>query len=417
MRLDQSFAMAVNMLIHSRLRSYLTILGIIIGVAAVVAIVSIGAGAQLSVQQRLSGLGANIITVSPGFQRAGSGFRGFGGGGGESGVQNTKNLTNIDVQNIRTVNGVTFVDGIISGRASLDYLAQTASLNIEGVDPLAWTNMETTALATGRYLNPSDSNVVVLGNSIAQNTFKTPIGVNTLVTIGDSSFKVVGVLSSSGGFGGDDNRIFMPITQAQNILNKSVNNFDSIIFSVQDPATVSDITNITEQKLLISRHVTERTKDFSITSAAQTQASIESITSTFTLFLAAIAAVSLVVGAVGVANAMFTSVLEKTQEIGIMKAIGAKNSDILTIFVINSALLGIIGGLIGIGIGSGISVALPNIIGRIPGFTGAGGVQTVIPVSLLIEAILGSALIGMIAGVIPAYRASKLNVVDALRYE
>ncbi len=132
----------------------------------------------------------------------------------------------------------------------------------------------------------------------------------------------------------------------------------------------------------------------------------------------AIAAVSLIVGAVGIANTMFTSVLEKTKEIGIMKAIGARNIDIMIIFLLNSALVGLAGGLFGIALGAGISSLLPNLISRLPGLGGGpGGLQTVIPTSLLIESIVISVLIGMIAGAIPAYRASKLKPVDALRYE
>ena len=146
-----------------------------------------------------------------------------------------------------------------------------------------------------------------------------------------------------------------------------------------------------------------------------TQARIASITGTFTVFLAAIAGVSLLVGAVGIANTMFTSVLEKTREIGIMKAIGAKNKDIMTIFLLNSALVGFVGGVIGIILGATISSFLPNLIGL---SIGPGGrLTTVLPLSLLVEALSLSIAIGMIAGAIPAYRASKLKPVDALRYE
>jgi putative ABC transport system permease protein len=418
MKIQKSFQLAINILVHSKLRSWLTIIGIVIGVAAIVAIISIGEGAQVSLQSRLGGLGADLVTVSPGFQRAGGAFgggRGGGGFGGESSTIAPNNLTLTDIQVIKNVPGVLFVDGIISGRATVTYLAESASLNLEGVDPLAWTNMETSTIAAGRFLDSSDEGVVVIGSSVAATTFKEQLSVNQGLTINGTVYKIVGILAASGGFGGDDNRIFMTVKDARQVLNREgENSLDSIQFKVADSSQAVAIANETDQRLQISRHVIGKKKDYTVTSAEATQASIASVTQTFTLFLAAIAAVSLLVGAVGIANTMFTSVLEKTKEIGIMKAIGAKNRDIMTIFLLNSALVGFVGGVVGIGLGALVSALLPNILGRLGGL---GAVNTVIPPSLLLEAVLGSMLIGMIAGAIPAYRASKLKPVDALRYE
>jgi putative ABC transport system permease protein len=415
MRIQKSFRLAINVLLHSKLRSWLTIIGIVIGVAAIVAIVSIGEGAQASVNSRLAGLGADIITVSPGFERAQGNFGGFreGGGGGRT---TSGNLTDKDIQVIKSVDNVLFINGVISGRADTTYLAETASLSVEGVEPLAWKNIITTALASGRYLDSGDANSIVIGNSVATRTFKQPLTINKVISIEDKPFKIVGILQASGGFGGDDNRIFMPITEARDILNKTNNNYDSITIKVADASLADSIVNETTQKLIISRQLLGKTQDFTMTSAQAIQQQIQSVTQTFTLFLAAIAAVSLLVGAVGIANTMFTSVLEKTKEIGIMKAIGAKNRDIMIIFLLNSGLVGFVGGVIGISLGAGISSILPNFLGNIAGL-GRGGITTVVPLSLLAEALLISIAIGMIAGAIPAYRASKLKPVDALRYE
>jgi putative ABC transport system permease protein len=425
MRLRKSFILALNILLHSKLRSWLTIIGIVIGVAAIVAIVSIGEGAQASVQASLGGLGADIITVSPGFSRAAGGFRVRGEEGGGAAATNAKNLTIRDVQIIKNIEGVAFVNGMVSGRASLTYLAQTASVSIQGVDTLAWKNMVTTELESGRYLDPGDANenVIVVGNRIATTTFKQQLVLNRVVTLyinnnPPRSFKIVGILKASGGFGGDDNSVFMPISAARAVLDEGNEKLDSISIKVSSVDLVSEVTNVTDAKLMISRHVTSRTKDYSVTSAQAMQERIASVTSTFTLFLAAIAAVSLLVGAVGIANTLFTSVLEKTREIGVMKAIGAKNKDIMIIFLINSGLVGLTGGILGIMLGAGISLILPNLLSGIGGFgVGRGGIKTLLPISLLVEAILVSVLTGMIAGAIPAYRASKLKPVDALRYE
>jgi putative ABC transport system permease protein len=206
---------------------------------------------------------------------------------------------------------------------------------------------------------------------------------------------------------------------ARTLLDSGNEKFDSISIKVSSTDLVNQVVNETDTKLMISRHVTSRTKDYSVTSAQAIQERIASVTSTFTLFLAAIAGVSLLVGAVGIANTLFTSVLEKTREIGIMKAIGAKNKDIMIIFLINSGLVGLAGGLLGILLGAAISLILPNLLSGLGGIggPGRGGIKTLLPISLLVEAILVSVLTGMIAGAIPAYRASKLKPVDALRYE
>jgi len=420
MRFRKSFKLALNILLHSKLRSWLTIIGIVIGVAAIVAIVSIGEGAQVNVQERLSRLGADLITVSPGFERASGGFRaGFGGGGGgvhsmgsSTITSKAKNLTNKDLRIIKSTEGVSFVNGIVSGRADVFYLAESASVSVQGVDPLAWSNIVSSELESGRYLNPSDTNAIVIGSRIAKTTFKQPLVLNRDIQIEGRLFKVIGILKESGG---DDNRITMPIEQAREILEDAGRDkYDSITIKATNADLVDQIVAEIDSKLMISRHVTARTKDYSVTSSKATQERLQDITQTFTIFLGAIAAVSLLVGAVGIANTMFTSVLEKTKEIGIMKAIGARNSDIMIIFLLNSGLVGLVGGLLGIGLGSAISAILPNFLS---GLGPGGSVRTVIPTSLLVEALLISITIGMVAGAIPAYRASKLKPVDALRYE
>lgn len=420
MRLKKSFRLALNILLHSKLRSWLTIVGIVIGVAAVVAIVSIGEGLQQNVKSRLSGLGADLITVSPGGTRAAGGFRGFGGGSGDrenSGVSSTaKNLTKRDVQLIQSIDGVKFVHGFVSGRAEGYYLGETASVSVSGIDPSIWKEVTSSELESGRFLGSSDYGMVVVGSRIAQKTFKQPLVINRMITIEEKPFKIVGILKESGGQGGDDNKILMPINAARDtILVIGNEKFDSIVVKAQGTDSVDAITADIDSKLMLSRHLTEKTKDYSVQSSKQTQERLTGITQTMTLFLGAIAAVSLIVGAVGIANTMFTSVLEKTKEIGIMKAIGAKNIDILLIFLFNAGLVGVVGGLLGIALGTGVSSLIPslglNLIGP-----GGGQMTTVISTKLLIGALLFSMFIGMAAGAIPAYRASKLKPVDALRY-
>jgi putative ABC transport system permease protein len=237
-----------------------------------------------------------------------------------------------------------------------------------------------------------------------------------MIIIEGTNFKIVGILNESGGIGGGgDNSIIMPIEAARNTLSDvGTDEFDSITVKVTDENLVEETISDIDAKLMLSRHVTNKTKDYSISSSLAMQETISSTLESMTLFLTAIAAVSLLVGAVGIANTMFTTVLERTKQIGIMKAIGAKNHDIMTIFLMNSALVGLVGGIIGIIIGSVAStiVVLPIMGGRM--MNGGGNVVTP---QLMLFALSIAVGIGVLAGLIPAYRASKLKPVDALRYE
>ncbi|MBN1456086.1 MAG: ABC transporter permease [Methanomicrobia archaeon] len=418
MKTSKSLTLALNIIVHSKLRSWLTIIGIVIGIAAVVAIVSIGEGMQAGVESHLGGLGAELITISSGGGRASAGFRGPPGGpGGETATDTeAKNLTKKDVQVLRTIDGIAAIQGTVSGTGEVYYLGEKATISIEGVDPLVWKEITTSELTSGRFLGPSDYNVVVVGSSIAEDTFKQPLTVNRVLTIEGKSFKIVGILEESGSFGGNDRTIIMPIDAARDTLEDVGDDaFDSIIIKAANTDDVEQIMEEAEEKLLIFRHLTEDTQDFRIMSAKAMQETMSDVTQTMSLFLEAIAAVSLLVGSVGIANTMFTSVLEKTKEIGIMKSIGAKNGDIMMIFLLNAAIVGLIGGIIGVCLGAGISSLLPLLGMRIMGM--GGELTTRITPMLLLYAIMLAVGIGIAAGVIPAHRASKLKPVDALRYE
>jgi putative ABC transport system permease protein len=430
MKPSKSFKLALNILVHSKVRSWLTIIGIVIGVAAVVAIMSISEGMQQSLESNLGGLGADIITISPGASRATGGF--MSGGGGPPGAsmtsstrtssststQESKNLTKRDMQTIVSVDNVEIVTGTVSGRGELYYLAETVTVSVTGVNPVTWNEVTTSTLASGRFLTAGDFNTILVGSRVANSMFKQPLVVNRQVTIEGVNFKIVGILNESGssmmGGGGSDSGIIMPIEAARSTLDDvGIDELDSIIVKVDDENLVDETMSSMDDALMLSRHVTNKTKDYSISSAVAMQETISATLESMTFFLTAIAAVSLLVGAVGIANTMFTTVLERTKQIGIMKAIGAKNRDIMTIFLMNSALVGLVGGAIGIAIGTAASmvVVLPMMGGRM-----AGGGNVVSPQLMLLSLAIAVG-IGILAGLIPAYRASKLKPVDALRYE
>ncbi|MDD5149099.1 MAG: ABC transporter permease [Flavobacterium sp.] len=417
MRLKKSFQLAINIFFHSKLRSWLTIIGIIIGIAAVVAIVSISQGAQQQLEERLSGLGADVLTITAGSSKA-RGTMGFGGGDPFSSTSSVsaKNLTAKDVLVLKTIDNVAYVMGQVSGKGDITYSGKTSSASITGVDASVWKDITTEEISEGRFLVQGDSYSVVLGGDVVSRTFDDAITINSKIIIEGTSFKVVGITDSG-------SSIYMPIDIAREILEDvGEKEFSSISVKIKDvdlsDATVEDIT----EKLMLARGILqEKNIDFSVSSPAEMQETMQETMDTMTLFLGAIAAISLIVGAVGIANTMFTSVLEKTRDIGIMKAIGTKNKDIMYIFLFNSGLIGLVGGIGGIILGYSASTTISTLSGITTsgggGLTGMLSGESVISGWLIIGVLLFSILVGMIAGAIPAYRASKLNPVDALKYE
>jgi len=434
MKLKKSFQLAFNILVHSKLRSWLTIIGIVVGIAAVVAIISMSLGAQQQLEERLGSLGADILTVSPGMQRAFG--AGFGGGerpgnvpgdgpGGTTASSQTisNNLTVRDVIVIKSQLNVKYVMGQVSGRADISYSSKTAkSITVTGVDVDVWKEITTEKLSSGRFLGQGDIYSIVIGESLATSVFGKEVPLNSKITIGGKSFNVVGIL--------DEGRsIYMPIDAARSVLDDiGQEEFSSISVKIEDVALANDTVNTITKKLMLSRGILEKNKaDFSVSNPASMQATMEETMDTMTLFLGAIAAISLIVGAIGIANTMFTAVLEKTKEIGIMKAIGTQNKDVMMIFLLNSGLIGLVGGIGGVIVGTLSSTLINSFAGITSTSSGRGGPgggllgmlggSSSVNFPLIFGAIFFAVLIGMVSGAIPAYRASKLNPVDALRYE
>ncbi|MFH1848574.1 MAG: ABC transporter permease [archaeon] len=410
MKLIKCLKHAFGMVLHSKIRSWLTILGIVIGVASVVAIMSIGGSMQETVNQQFGNLGGDILTLTAGASRGSSIFhlRDRDGGGGATATEKEIILGRTDLQVLKGVPDILLIDTNIRGSVKISYLGKSGSVSLTGVDQKVWSRITTSTIQEGRMLDSADQNVVVVGGRLAGSYFDKPIGINQMITIEDNVFRVVGILDDT------STSIYMPIQMAYQMLDDKENEvYDSIVMKVRDEDKLDETIGKIETKLMMVRHVTEKNKDFSISSNKQMQETRSQMMSTMNTFLLAIAAVSLIVGAVGVANTMFTSVLEKTKEIGIMKAIGARNRDIMFIFLLNAALIGLVGGFLGIIFGTILSGALPALMGEV-GMLGGG---TFVSMDSMVIALSVSLIIGLIAGFVPAYQASRLRPVDALRYE
>ena len=413
MKLDRCFRHAYVMVLNSKLRTWLTILGIVIGVAAVIAIISMSEAMQATVNTQLGALGGNIITISPGFSK-GSAMFGPGGGGpggpppppgsGQATIETV--LSRSDLQMLKGLPDISFIDTNIRGSVGVSYLGKKGTVSATGVDQKVWSQITTDEIKDGRKLDSADQNVIVIGGMLSSSFFDKPVGINKMITIENRTFRVVGVLDDQ------SYSIYIPIQMAYQIISGKENGkYDTLVVKIKNEERLDEIIAKIENKLMISRHVTQNDRDFTVTSSKKMQEKRAEMISSMNTFLLAIAAVSLIVGSVGIANTMFTSVLEKTKEIGIMKAIGARNNDILFIFLFNAAFIGLVGGIIGIFLGTILSYFLPSLMGNLPVDS-----ITVSSNSIFI-ALFVSVAVGMFAGIIPAYRASKLKPVDALRYE
>lgn len=394
--------MALSILYHSKIRSWLTIIGIVIGIGAVVTIMSLSDSLSAEMESSLSDMDLTLITITPGYTRASSAMGPPGMGGTTS---TDAELTNKDIRALKLIDNIEYISGLISGSESVYYMGKSATISINGVDPQVWQYMYTYDLESGRLLDPTDKYVAVIGYNIANEMYDDPISLNRIITINGKSVRVVGILAS----GEDDYTVFMPIDAAVELIeNAEPDVYDSIVVKADDVDNVETVKGNVETKLMISRNVmNEDDRDFSVSDMLSMAESFEEMLSSMSLFLGAIAAVSLVVGSVGIANTMFTSVLEKTKEIGTMKAIGATNFDIMMIFLFNSALVGFVGGVIGIL----LSVIVTSLLGPLLQIS-----ITVAPY-LVILGVSIAVVIGVISGVVPAYNASRMRPVDALRYE
>ena len=418
MKIYKCLKIAINMVTHSKLRSWLTIIGIVIGVASVITLVSIGNGMEAGINDELSGLGGNIITITPGYSKAsGMGIPGHGSSSGSGSVSESDAiLGRNDVQALKSIPELEYIDTNIKDSADVYYFGKSAQLTVTGVDQSVWSDVTTLEILEGRLLDPADQNVVVIGYDLSRNYFDEPIVINKILTIEEKSFKVVGILDESSGTSSNGLSIYMPLQSAYQVLDDKTNNeYDSITVIAKDSADIDSVVTKIEKKLDVVRHVnTIDDKDYTVTSMKQILEQISSVTGMITLFLGFVAGISLLVGAVGIANTMFTAVLEKTKEIGIMKAIGARNKDIMLIFLFNSGLVGIIGGIIGVFFGIVASYLLGGGLMSTPR---GDSIETVVSLQIVVLALFISVVVGISAGMIPAYQGSKLKPVDALRYE
>jgi putative ABC transport system permease protein len=403
-RVLSAFPSAIAALRANMGRSLLTALGIIIGVAAVIAIVALGEGATAQVDSQLAGLGVNVLTIQPGSTRSGGASTGAGSG---------NSLKASDATAIAGIAGVSAVSPTVSGNVQIIAGSQNWSTRVQAVLPAyltinAWTIAQGAAFTLDD--NTSSANVALIGQTVYTNLFpdgQSPVGQS--IQIRNVPFTVIGLLTGKGSTAGgnQDDVVMIPFTTGQVRLFGSTS-INQIVLQVADasqiPTVTTDITTLLRQ---LHRLQPSQPADFTIQSNNDVISRVSSVTSTLTALLGGVAAVSLVVGGIGIMNIMLVSVTERTREIGIRLAIGAQPSDVMSQFLIEAVTLSLLGGCIGVLVGSGVALAMPYVAGW----------TTVLPLQAILLAFGVSAVIGMFFGIYPARRASMLDPITALRYE
>ena len=422
------FFLAIGNLRHRGLRSWLTMLGIFIGIAAVVSLISLGSGLQEAITGQFTSLDTDKLFV----QNVGTGF-------GPPGSTVVRKLTEHDVEIIEQVGGIDEVISriirVVSGglvkfgasklipnmvndrikaisveynkEKSFNFIASIPENDdkIEVINDALNVDVE-----SGKLLTKEDKGKVVVGSNFKEDVFDKEVRIGTKLKLQGESFEVIGVLKKGSTF--QINSVILMLEDDLRDLLDVQDEIDIIIIQVEDEGQIIEVGKKIERKLRKDRKLKLGEEDFSVQTPVQSVQGINNILNIINLVVAGIAGLSLIVGGVGIANTMYTSILERTKDIGIMKSVGAKNKDILMIFLFESALLGLVGGIIGAAMGLGLAFLISEAVGSF-----LGGIDLAVEISLplLIAAVSFSLLIGMVSGIIPAYQASKLNPVEALR--
>jgi putative ABC transport system permease protein len=403
------FHETISALSANKVRTFLTMLGIIIGISSVIAMISIGNGAQTAIKSSIESVGSNLIMVMPGAQR-GFGYQVSTGRG------QARTLTPEDASAIKNeVSNIMAVAPEVSGRYQVAGKGTNTNTSVIGTNA-DYLMVRNVSVESGEFINENNisnrSKVAVIGPTTKTDLFgdNSDDVVGQIIRIKGIQFKVIGVTKSKGGggFNNQDDVIYVPISSAQMFLLGDSSYVSSIDVSAIDSDTMTTVQNDITDLLMTRHHIKDIASiDFNVMNQADIVSAASSVTSTFTTLLGAVAGISLIVGGIGIMNMMLTTVTERTREIGLRKAIGATRSNISIQFLTEAIFLTVLGGIVGIILGFGVSYGV-NYLGILQ--------TSVSPTSILLSFGV-SAIIGIVFGYYPASRASKLNPIEALRYE
>ena len=403
--LRDSVKLGVKNLMHRQLRSWLTMIGIFIGIATVVSLIALGAGLKAAILSQFSSLGTDRLIISA-----------KGGGFGPPGQGTAVALTTKDLDVVQNANYVTLASGRLIQAAQVEFNNKkkpqfVGSIPKESDERNLIIKLTNIPVLEGRWPKSSDGYRVIIGNDFTDpDRFGKAIRVGDNIIINDKKIEVVGILEKKGSpqF---DSAIFMNEAAMRELFDIP-DEYSAIVVQVSSPEILSLAKATIEKDLRSSRGVKERKEDFTVETPGELLKTVSVIIGGVTAVLVGIAAISLLVGGIGIMNTMYTAVLERTREIGIMKAVGARNKDVLQIFLFESGMLGLMGAIIGAILGILLS-KLVAIIGTAA--LGPGIIRADISWPLIVGALLFGFLVGSIAGTLPAYEAAKMSPVEALR--
>jgi putative ABC transport system permease protein len=382
-------------------------IGIIIGISAVVSLIGLGQGLEAAISSQFGSIGTDKLAL-----QASSGF-------GPPGTGVVNYLSKQDLEKVKKVSGVKIAAGRLIRSGKLEFNNHAAFGMATSMPEGESRDLVESALnleaGTGRLLIDGEKRKVMLGGNLGNENagFEKQIRVGSTVSVQSAEFEVIGILEKQGSFL-TDNLVFINEDDLRDILDVPDEDYDVIVMQINKNIDIKEVQENVEKLMRKERDVKKGEEDFTVQTPQAILGQVNSTLFAVQFFVYIIASISILVGGIGIMNTMFTSVLERTNEIGIMKSIGARNSSIFTLFFIESGLIGSIGGLIGVLIGAGISIGLAN-VGRIA--LGADLIQAEVSIWLIAGSVLGSFILGSIFGIIPAVKASKLSPVDALRHK
>ncbi len=394
--INDYFKFAVSNILHRKVRSWLTVLGIIIGVAAIIALISVSQGLKESIQDQFSSFGADrLFIASKGFQGPGSASKG---------------LTDKDVDTLKKISEFKYVSPQLFTNGEVEFSNKIKFTNIIGLPAEDYDKAFADIgfeVSQGRVIRAGEKKTAILGARAADEMFDKDVRIRSKIKINKDEYTVVGVFKERGSQQ-DDNQIYIPIEGFKETFNED-EHVDAIIAQAKQGSDLEALKKKAERALKRARD----DENFQVVTPAQIAEQINNVLGVVQIVLVGIAAISLIVGGIGIMNSMYTSVLERTREIGIMKSIGAHNNDVLAIFLIESGLLGLVGGLFGVGIGVGIG----KIVEVFAAASGYGFLKVPFNIWIVLFGLGFAFIVGVVSGTLPAVRASKLSPVDALRYE
>ena len=416
MKLKRVLMEMISSLRSNKMRTGLTMLGIVIGVAAVISMLSIGQGAQNSITSSINSIGTNLLFLSAGSRPS------FGGGGGFNFSRNIRSLTMADAQALMDpyqAPAIQAVAPVLQGDINVAANGQTTSTTVYGVTT-PYFSIRNETVSEGAIFNDQQVNtharVAIIGIDVATTLWGQTSGlVGKTVLLNSQTFTIIGTLTSKGGtsFGSADNQIIIPLTTARDrVIMRTGSNVESIYVQATSANTTTEASTQISNIMRLRHHVAVGKEDFTVTNQADLLSTASSITGILSAFLGGIAAISLLVGGIGIMNIMLVSVAERTREIGLRKAVGARNRDILTQFLAESSFLSLLGGVMGIVLGWLISL----IIGKVATALGTA-LNPAVSLNAVLLATIFSIAVGLFFGIYPARRAASLEPVEALRSE